>query len=167
MITILYFLIKQQEERYFSPTPIEYDINFVNNDTKMPFLDTIAYVGMVKLGMEGSFIKFIPLSDELKEQFKKDTEKELGANIVYHEGASYIFIDEMNRDEALLVMAHEFQHIKQYTSKRLKLIGDGKVVWLGDTLYALTMNYDERPWEIEAFREERNFKDSLEKSLYR
>lgn len=166
MIGVIYFLIKQQEERYFSQIPIEYDINFVSNDTDMGFLDTIAYVGMSKLGIEGNLIKFIPLSDEAKEQFKKTTEKELGANIIYEGGVSYIFIDKMTREEALLVMSHEFQHIQQYTNQRLKLIGEGKVIWLGDTLYALSMNYDDRPWEIEAFRNENKFKDTLMKVLY-
>jgi hypothetical protein len=72
----------------------------------------------------------------------------------------------MTRDESILVMSHEFLHIKQYDSQRLKLIETGKVVWLGDTIDVVTIDYNSRPWEIEAFKEQRSFRDSLEKVLY-
>lgn len=166
MISILYYLNKQQQEEYFSPIPIERDINFVINETEMTFLDTIAYTGMVKLGLEDNLIKFVVLSDKTKEEFRKQTDSDLKAHIIYQDGVSYVFIDKMTRDEAILVMSHEFQHIQQYDSKRLKLIGPGKVVWLGDTIDVLTLDYNDRPWEKEAFNNERNFKEDLLKLLY-
>ncbi len=166
MITVLYYLNKQQEEKYFTPTPIDYDINFVMNETEMKFLDTIAYVGMKQLGLQSNLIKFIPLSDKTKEEFRSQTDSDLRAHIIYQDKISYIFIDKMTRDESILVMGHEFLHVKQYDSQRLKLINTGKVVWLGDTIDVVTMEYVSRPWEIEAFKEERSFRDSLLKVLY-
>lgn len=166
MIGVLYYLNKQQQEKYFSPSPIEYDINFVVNETEMTFLDTIAYVGMKQLGLQSNLIKFISLSDETKEEFKKQTDSDLRAHIIYQDKVSYIFIDKMDRNEAVMVMSHEFLHVKQYDSQRLKLIGAGKVVWLNDTIDVITIDYTSRPWEIEAFKEERSFRDSLDKVLY-
>ncbi len=166
MVAILYYLNRQQEEKYFTTRPIEYDVNFVMNETGMLFLDTIAYVGMEKLGLESNLIKFIPLSDKIKEQFKRDNDSDLKAHIIYQDGISYIFIDKMTREEAILVMSHEFKHIQQYDSKRLKLIGPGKVIWLNDTIDVVTLDYNERPWEKEAFNEERDFKKSLVELLY-
>lgn len=166
MIAILYFLNKQQKDRHFTATPIDYDINFVMNETEMMFLDTIAYVGMKQLGLESNLIKFIPLSDKTKEEFRRQTDSDLRAHIIYQDKISYIYIDKMTRDESILVMGHEFLHIKQYDSQRLKLIKTGKVIWLGDTIDVITMDYNSRPWEIEAFKEERSFRDSLLKVLY-
>lgn len=166
MIAILYFLNKQQKDRYFTTTPIDYDINFVMNETEMTFLDTIAYLGMKQLGMESNLIKFIPLSDNAKEEFKIQTDSDLRAHLIYQDKISYIYIDKMTKDESILVMSHEFLHIKQYDSQRLKLIKAGKVVWLGDTIDVVTIDYNSRPWEIEAFKEERSFRDSLLKILY-
>jgi hypothetical protein len=166
MITILYLLSKQQEEKYFTTTPIDYDINFVMNETEMTFLDTIAYAGMKQLGLESNLIKFIPLSDKTKEDFKSQTDSDLKAHIIYQDKISYIYIDKMTRDESVLVMSHEFLHIKQYDSQRLKLIKAGRVIWLGDTIDVVTMDYNSRPWEIEAFKKERSFRDSLLKVLY-
>ena len=166
MIAILYFLNNQQKDRYFTTTPIDYDINFVMNETEMTFLDTIAYLGMKQLGMESNLIKFIPLSDNAKEEFKIQTDSDLRAHLIYQDKISYIYIDKMTKDESILVMSHEFLHIKQYDSQRLKLIKAGKVVWLGDTIDVVTIDYNSRPWEIEAFKEERSFRDSLLKILY-
>ena len=166
MIAILYFLNKQQKDRYFITTPIDYDINFVMNETEMTFLDTIAYVGMKQLGIESNLIKFIPLSDNAKEEFRRQTDSDLRAHLIYQDKISYIYIDKMTRDESILVMSHEFLHIKQYDSQRLKLIKTGKVVWLGDTIDVVTIDYNSRPWEIEAFKNQRSFRDSLEKVLY-
>ena len=61
------------------------------------------------------------------------------------------FIIEINKndcaEEILKTLAHEMVHIKQYVKGELD---EGQTVWRGQKIES-ELEYDEQPWEIEAY----------------
>ena len=57
-------------------------------------------------------------------------------------------------------------HLEQYTSKRLVLLNNGLVNWKGNEIVVLDYQYNDRPWEIEAFDGQGDLQKRIENILY-
>jgi hypothetical protein len=63
-----------------------------------------------------------------------------------------IYGKSMSRKHFWQILAHELIHVKQLHSGRFDYLEElGEIYWEGDTLTFKDTNYDDRPWEIEAF----------------
>lgn len=61
-------------------------------------------------------------------------------------------------DEMISTLLHELVHVHQYLSKRMRQSEPNKVTFEG-TVYDWDMEYDKRPWEIEAHTKEKQLKE--------
>lgn len=140
--------------------------NFIQNKTDKPYLDSIVYVGMNELGIDGTYIIIKPLTEETKKQFS--SEIELKAHIKGLGKQYVIWIDDMGRDETITVLSHELIHLRQYYNGKL-VVSDGLIKW-NDQIIPVTelstIDYNARPWEIEAFQEQKYLDIDIRKVLY-
>jgi hypothetical protein len=137
--------------------------NTVYNITKKPYLDTI-----VKTALDIENVKGVTVVIQVLTNLKQESlgrELEIKASI-YGEGSTYILRmnDNVDKREAILVVAHEIIHLRQYYSKKLA-ISQGYVFWDGVIVDHKNINYEERPWEMEAFSKQEGLKNKIEKIL--
>ena len=102
----------------------------------------------------------ITLCNRYLKRFKLDLEIELVGNIEEHgfciwsetnirpRAFTITLNKKLNKEELLLVLAHEMVHVKQWVRGELKDTNCGKQLWKNKD-YTNT-NYDNQPWEIEA-----------------
>lgn len=123
--------------------------NFIRNETLPSYYDTILSVAMSESGLVGQNVLISELSSVAKNQFDGD----LKAHLRYSNNIFYLFIEPMDRDDAIEVLSHEVIHMLQYSSGNLSYL-DGKVTWMGEVLDLNSKEYLDRPWENEAFRKQ-------------
>lgn len=151
LILALIFLVfkSKSQEQYFNQVTLS-QYNIIGNTLPITFYDTILSVGLDEASLSGLFVTIYPLSDAAKDNFQNS---QLKAHVRYANGAFYLFIDELDRQEAIKVIAHEIIHIEQYLSKKL-IYQDGKIYWDNEEYQLDNIDYDIRPWENDAFNRE-------------
>jgi len=160
---ILFFVIvgnTKGEDRPFKQIELS-NKNAVNNFENPTYYDTIIQVGLDNMGIEGVIVNVMKLSDGARSQF----DGELKAHVRYVGEKFYIFIDDMDREEAITVISHEIIHMQQYLSG--DLVYDGvNIIWLGQEISLDSKEYEDRPWERDAFRRENELSDNVSKILW-
>lgn len=149
---------------------IEIDIETTNitlNYTDRLYLDTIVKVGLKQMGLDDNIVVSIrPISDEIQQRF--DSEMILQAHIMGKGNQYALFVDDMSRYEAIKVISHELVHLKQYRSEKL-ILNKNSVIWDGREYSEWEINnmdYMRRPWEREAYDEQRWLSSTLNELLY-
>lgn len=149
---------------------IEIDIETTNitlNYTDRLYLDTIVKVGLKQMGLDDNIVVSIrPISDEVQQRF--DSEMILQAHIMGKGNQYALFVDDMSRYEAIKVISHELVHLKQYRSEKL-ILNKNSVIWDGREYSEWEINdmdYMRRPWEREAYDEQRWLSSTLNELLY-
>lgn len=62
----------------------------------------------------------------------------------------------MTKEQQLITLAHEMVHVKQYARGELKsLVARRESIWHGNYITEEEYDYDNTPWEIEAYQKER------------
>ena len=153
------------QEQTFKQFDIE-TTNMVANRTKDNYLDSVVYVGLNELGMDSLAITIRPITDEVKQQF--DSEGTLKAHILGRGRQYIIFLDDMGRDESIKVLSHELIHLRQYVTQKL-ILHKNEVIWDGKVISGYEVSeskYNDRPWEIEAFAEQRQLESKIRNILY-
>jgi hypothetical protein len=162
ILTILYFLFfkTNSEERPFNQIQLT-ENNFIYNEKFPVYYDTILMVAMDEAELAGFNVILRELTDGAKSQF----DGELKAHIRYDNDDFYIFTSMMNRNEAIEVLSHEVIHMLQYRSGNL-IYANGNVTWMGEVLDLNSKEYEQRPWEMEAFQQQTKLISLVEGSLY-
>jgi hypothetical protein len=159
-IIFLLFTSQQSEEPTFSSIPIE-EKNSIINHSMPSYYDTILHVGLGLSGIEGVTITIEQLSENVKENF----DGELNAHIRYFEGKFYLFIDQLNRKNAITVISHEIIHIKQYLDGSFQY-DNGNIIWNGGEYLLEDINYNDRPWEDQAFQMQGQLGSQISEIVY-
>lgn len=160
LIIIILIIKNGVVERPFNPIVLTTD-NEVYNTTKTPYYDTIMSVGLMSMNIKDTKVIITNLSDETKKNF----EGELNAHIRYHQGIFYLFIGEQNRLNSIEIISHEIIHIMQYQSKDL-IFENNKVTWRGVEFDLTNVQYENRPWETEAFEKQKDVESLIKSVLY-
>ena len=135
--------------------------NYIYNEKFPTFYDTILNVAMSEAGIIGRNVILRELSDGAKSQF----DGELKAHIRYENGDFYLFTQRMGKSQAIEVLSHEVIHMLQYTSGNLSY-SNGNVTWMGEVLELNSKEYEQRPWETEAFQQQTKLISLVENKLW-
>ncbi len=137
--------------------------NLILNYSNVDYYDTIISVGLDLAGVNGVMVQMQKLSDEAKGNFNG----ELKAHIRYYNGIYYLFIDDMDREQGIEVIAHEIIHILQYNTGQLDYdIQTGNVIWENQTLSVNDIEYESRPWETDAHQRDGQLSIKIRDILY-
>jgi hypothetical protein len=162
ILAILLFLIfrKGTGEKSFNQIQLT-ENNYIYNEKFPTYYDTILMVAMDEVELAGFNVILRELSDKTKSQF----DGELKAHIRYENDDFYLFTNTMDRKEAIEVFSHEVIHMLQYRSGNLSY-ANGNVTWMGEVLDLNSKEYEQRPWEMEAFQQQTKLISLVEGSLY-
>lgn len=153
-------LISRASDRPFNQVTLS-DGNSITNGVLPSFYDTIISVGLDQAGIKDLNIIVNTLSDGAREQFQG----ELKAHIREVNGSFYLFISDLDREDAIRVICHEIVHVQQYISGDL-VYQDGILIWKGQNVDLQRVEYEEREWEVDAFRKENQLINSVEEVLW-
>jgi len=156
----IFIFTTRSEEKPFNEVQLS-DKNTIVNNIYPKYFDTILSVALDQAGIENQILVFDKLSDGAKSQF----DGSLKAHIRNYNNIFYIFIDEMDKSEAITVLSHEVVHVKQYVSGDL-IYDNGWIVWKDQTLTLDEVSYENRGWEIEAFDQEGQIANQVQKILW-
>lgn len=161
-LLLIFFVITgiKAEEKPFNQIELSYK-NAINNFENPSYYDTILQVGLDNMGIEGVIVNVMRLSDGAKSQF----DGELKAHVRYVGDNFYLFIDEMDREDAITVISHEIIHMQQYISGDLVFNGTN-VIWLGEEISLNAKDYEDRPWERDAYKRESDLAKNVTQILW-
>lgn len=159
---IVYFISNQKQQISFKSVTLSRN-NIITNRTSKPYLDTLVSTGLDVLGLKGEFVMIKTLEPSLKGSL--GTDSELRACIIGQNNQYVIYVDDLSREESMTVLSHELIHLEQYSSERLIRMEDHFIMFNGDMFNVDNIPYKERPWEIEAFKKEKDLRTKIEKIL--
>jgi predicted metallopeptidase len=159
-LVFFFMILGQAADRPFNQVVLS-EANSITNGALPTFYDTIISVGLDRAGIKDQNVIVNILSDGAKEQF----EGQLKAHIRTLNGSFYLFISDLDKEDAIRVICHEIVHIQQYISGDL-VYQDGILIWKGQTVDLNRVEYQEREWEIDAFRKETEIVNSVEQVLW-
>jgi predicted metallopeptidase len=161
IIVVIFFIFKSpKQDTFFNRIELN-DNNYISLNVKQSYYDTIISVGLDEMNLRDIRVVILELSDNHKSQFNGD----LRAHIRYHEDVYYLFIGDYGRENSIDILSHEIIHISQYYSGKLNYEND--VIKWNDRVYQLNdIEYEDRPWEIEAFSQEKELSNKIKNRLY-
>jgi hypothetical protein len=128
--------------------------NQVINHIKNNYLENIIYVGLYELRLDSLTVNLYYLPDNLKVVMLGDDKVITNAMVFRNFERNYsIFINENSINKNIVeYIAHELIHIQQFNSNRLIVFNELNYIKFDHKIYLTTQtNYQNRPWEIEAF----------------
>ena len=158
----IYFL-SNQKERTFKRVTLSHN-NIITNKTSKSYLDTLVSEGLDVLGLKGEFVMIKDMNPTLKGSLGSDTE--LRAFIIGENNQYVIYVDDLNREESLTILSHELIHLQQYSTGRLIRMEDHIMMFDGEAYNVDEIKYKDRPWEIEAFKNETDLKIKVGELLF-
>lgn len=162
LLFLIIFLIiyNKKDEKPFNSIQLSRN-NQITNRTNITYYDTIVNVGLDVMNIHDVPVVIMELTDNARKQF----DGSLKAHIRFHEGVYYLFIGKENRFNAIEIIAHEIIHINQYNTNQL--IFDGQVITWEEQPFGLTdLEYNDRPWEKDAFDKQRDLMFKINLLLY-
>jgi hypothetical protein len=159
--SVIYLALLSKEKSFKS---IELSDNYqIINRTTVDYYDTVLNVALGVAGIQNAIVLIYPLSDKTKNQFDGN----LKAHLRFKDDIFYLFIDDLNRSEAIEVIAHETIHVKQYLSGEVFYDDvSNKFFWKGEEFNISAVPYESRPWESLAFSGQSGLINQMESILY-
>lgn len=140
--------------------------NDLINTTEFSYLDTVLHTGMNQLGMRGVTILVQPMSDRIRNRFEESEGIELEAYVAeWMEGYTICVNGDLGREHAIDVISHELIHVAQYHDRELIVGDDTVVIWMGERYDILGIPYNDRPWERDAFANQRALAGSIRSQI--
>lgn len=127
------------------------------------YYDTIVRVALDAIGISGIRVVIDKVSKESEESFGGSLE----AHVEYINGVYYLYAEKMSREKAIDVISHEVIHIQQYQSKNLEYsIECGCVIYSNYQYYLEEVDYNNRPWEEDAFKYDNYLSSQVNKIIW-
>jgi predicted metallopeptidase len=162
---IIFYLVKSSKEKYFEFIELS-ENNTITNFSSHKYVDTVVSVGLDLLNIKDNYVTIRDVPEQIVESFKQQNDMDLGASIIGAKDQYIIYINKMSRTTSTKIISHELIHLEQYDSGRLRVIGNGVVIWEGKEINVLDIPYNDRPWEREAFKRQDDLEKKLLEKLY-
>jgi hypothetical protein len=161
----LFFLLKYANRtQYYNHVTLSED-NYIINFTPNKYVDTIVSVGLKELDVKNCSITIEEMPQSVKDMFYLQNQLNLQATVYGDNFMFSILTSDLNRSEAILIISHELLHLKQYNSGRLVYEDNGDITF-DNKVYKITdLPYNDRPWEVEAFKEQSDLANKVHKIL--
>jgi predicted metallopeptidase len=157
--------VKSSKEKYFESIELS-ENNTITNFSSHRYVDTVVSVGLDLLNIKDNYVTIRDVPEQIVESFKQQNDMDLGASIIGAKDQYIIYINKMSKTTSTKIISHELIHLEQYDSDRLRVIGNGVVMWEGREINVLDIPYNDRPWEKEAFKRQDDLEKKLLEKLY-
>jgi hypothetical protein len=163
-LSILIFYISNYEEPTFNQVELNEE-NTIHNFTNTSYYDTIIHLGLNELQIKNISVVINRIHENARKDFELQGGGILGAHLKELNNNFYLYLDEFDKSMTIDVISHELIHLEQYYSKRLKYENDS-LTWNGERFGRTELQYENRPWEIEAYRKEKELSKKIKNILY-
>lgn len=175
IVLALGFLVylSKDSNKMFKPLAIPPSISITNAVPNKPYLDTIVAAGLNRLNIDTLDVIIRDIPAQTKTKFEQDNsglELEAFIDVKYYQDSSaryyIIYVGDYTRSKAIDVLSHELIHLGQYQTERLRIINNTNVLWLNEAYDLTKVQYSDRPWEIEAFDQQKDMSTHIKTILY-
>lgn len=133
--------------------------NHVENRSSISYADTVAHVALQVMGIEYIVVSIYDVPDHMTRFFSRNGKDLHGFVLQDSENVYRIFMSTtLSRNKYLLYMAHEVIHIAQIHEGRMDVSRAPFVRYEGIIYSTNHVEYEDRPWEIEAFDRQQEIK---------
>ncbi len=163
---LIWWLIQTpQGPVYYKKIVLTNDSEIINT-TPYDYLDTVISVGASELGIKGTRILIQPMSERIRNKFEESEGIELEAYIAeWMDGYTICINGDLGRERSIEVISHELIHLTQYMEQEL-IVSDGTVVlWMGERYDILGIPYNDRPWERDAFTNQKSLASKIRSQI--
>lgn len=144
-------------------SPITFDkTNIIYNKTDRKYLDTIVYVALQELGIEGVVVGIKDVEPDMVL-----VDYEVKAYLKGNNRQYVIYIADRGKWASVTTVAHELLHLNQYFNGYLNTDNEGYAIWKGKTIYKNDKAYENYPWEEDAFDNQEWFTEVIRARLTR
>jgi len=164
IVTFIIYKLSTVKDKPFDKIEF-YKYHHIYNLTNKSYLDTIVESGLRSLKIDTVTVIIKNIQQTSEEINGEDIE--LKAYIVDSNDIYYILIGNYDRSQNITILSHELIHLKQYYDKTLIISKSGAYLWLNEVVDISDMNYDQRPWEVEAFDGQSDNAKNMKNILYK
>lgn len=170
MVVVSTILIFQKKFSDDSKGFVSIDMNTPNIIYNMQVdkaIDTILVVGLRAYDLKDTKIFVRYITPEQRQAFSQQGMTLNAYTLGGKENSYLITLIKTDTDQTISLIAHELAHVKQLADKRI-IIDETqlKITWLGKDISKNIPAYNDRPWEIEAFKKEAEMSAIMKKILY-
>ena len=163
LILLLVIFLKKQSDSPFNQIQLSSN-NTVFNETDVSHIDTIVSTGLDKLQIKDAVVIIKPITDDIVQKLRQsESTLEFKAFIIGKNGQYIIYISNLPRHLNLEVLSHELIHLQQTESLQL-IKGTKNVLWEGIE-YSPEVPYNDRPWEIDAYKRQSILLNDIKNTL--
>lgn len=164
LIFVLVIFLKNQTDTPFKQIQLSSN-NTVFNETDVSYIDTIVSTGLDKLQIKDAVVIIKPITDDIIQKLRQsESTLEFKAFIIGKNGQYNIYITNLPRHLNLEVLSHELIHLQQTEDNQL-IKGTKNIMWKGIE-YSPEVPYNDRPWEIDAYKRQSILLNEIKNSLY-
>lgn len=163
-ISVVIFFITKKEES-FKIVKLPDNHSLIYNDTKTHYLDSIVLFGLHKLNIDSVNIVIKSLQNE---SVSNDNRNVYGKLIKNDKIYGLYLISDLSRKDYINIISHELIHLQQYQTNKL-IVEKDSIQWesfKNSTNNWMLINYNNRPWELEAFENQDSLINYITKTLY-
>lgn len=166
LIGITIYYSEKQSTITFNKVDLTEMSNVVYNYSSTPYLDTVTYIGLDRLGIRNVHVMVFDIKKHIVPKVLYD--HIVNGFIIQSNDTLYqIFVrPNLNRFKYITIMSHELIHIQQLYCGRLVVDEVNVAFWDGRKYVIDDVHYFDRPWEVHAYREEVRVSRELRNILF-
>jgi len=168
IIIVLFAILYKPTKFTLTEEIIKNNTVIVNSTKNKEYVENITYIGLDILDLDSITVNIFDIPTIIKVNNYLNGYSIKGLIVKNFNNNYTIFIDYNETPNNLfLILSHELIHLEQYQNNRLELLFGGGIIRFENKLYILKdINYNQRPWEIEAFDKEQNLKYNISVILH-
>jgi hypothetical protein len=179
LIWILFFIItififnscscERNNKEYIPVTEEIKKCNQLINHIDDNYVENIIYLGLDELKIDSITINLYNLPENLKYLKLNNQTIVVNALVVnnFYKNYSIFINNNSDKNNIIKYMSHELIHVKQFETNRLVVYNNQNLIRFDNYIYDTSnLNYNNRPWEIEAISKQDELKNKILSKLY-
>lgn len=168
IIIMGYFIYKAitQPERIRLEVNLSDVNNTVINQSSIPYLDTLAHIGLQGLKVEGIILTLLDIKPQHQINLL-DGEVVNGFVSARSKGDILLFLNPNLKEGSIITyLSHELVHVHQVHTGKLWVMGNDIARWDGKIVNVNDWPYLGRPWEVDAFKRQVRVSSHIYREMY-
>ena len=165
VVGFLIWTLVTYTEPQFKPEPFPINNTVANLTGGKTYLDTIVHLSLNALDFKGLVVVIQPLTPAMQASFSQTLELRAQIKPDADSTLFHLYVGDIGKSEAIGVISHEMIHLQQYYLKQLVVKNDTPI-WESRAIPITSVDYEYRPWEVQAVNRSRDLEWILKHKLY-
>ena len=160
-LIIILIIKSQKKEKPFKNVELSGNNKIININLPK-YYDTIISVGLDGRNIKNQTIILKKINDNAVNSMEGI---QIDAHLRYEDSTLYLFSGEFGRDKSIEIISHEIIHMEQYLNNDIQY-NNGILIYKNKSYNLNDVNYEVRPWEVDAHNKQGEVITHINKVLY-